>query len=139
MVALQIPTPGTEVELKLKSFSAVLSGPFKHTDPGWYVIKGRVMPTPQWERDPDCFAVGVKGSDPMVRIVHMRHVLAINGQEGKLIKASTHKEWKVEGSKGAQYIVSRDNGKWSCNCAGFGFRKACKHVQQIADKEGAAA
>ena len=35
----------------------------------------------------------------------------------------------VEGSKGNKYTVKQaKNGLWNCTCAGFGFRRKCKHV-----------
>lgn len=39
--------------------------------------------------------------------------------------------WQVKGSKGDSYTVSNSNGKWDCNCTGFGFRRKCKHVDSI--------
>lgn len=36
---------------------------------------------------------------------------------------------KVEGSKGAVYELTKANGKWSCTCPGFEYRKDCKHVR----------
>lgn len=36
---------------------------------------------------------------------------------------------RVEGSKGAVYELTKANGKWSCTCPGFEFRKDCKHVR----------
>ena len=35
--------------------------------------------------------------------------------------------WEVEGSKGKIYTV-RFDGRWSCTCAGFKFRRECKHT-----------
>jgi len=42
---------------------------------------------------------------------------------------------KVEGSKGAIYELTKTNGKWSCTCPGFEFRKICKHVKNIEDQK----
>jgi len=42
---------------------------------------------------------------------------------------------KVEGSKGAVYELTKANGKWSCTCPGFEFRKICKHVKHIEDQK----
>ena len=39
--------------------------------------------------------------------------------------------WTVQGSKGDQYIVSRDSGRWSCTCPGHGFRGRCRHVDEV--------
>lgn len=36
---------------------------------------------------------------------------------------------RVEGSKGAVYELTKANGKWSCTCPGFEYRKDCKHVR----------
>ena len=42
--------------------------------------------------------------------------------------------WQVKGSKGDTYTVSREDGRFSCTCAGHKFRGYCKHVEQISEK-----
>ena len=44
--------------------------------------------------------------------------------------------WAVKGSKGNEYKVSVTDGVWSCTCAGFGFRRKCRHIQEIKDASG---
>jgi hypothetical protein len=45
------------------------------------------------------------------------------------------KEFEVLSSKGdSNYIVSVDNGKYSCTCIGYSFRRKCKHIEQIKQK-----
>lgn len=45
------------------------------------------------------------------------------------------KAWKVKSSKGDRfYIVERVDGKFNCSCAGFEFRKDCKHVGAVSRK-----
>tara|TARA_R100001163_G_C5050826_1_gene187641 strand:- start:35 stop:358 length:324 start_codon:yes stop_codon:yes gene_type:complete len=44
--------------------------------------------------------------------------------------------WAVKGSKGNEYTVSVTDGQWSCTCAGFGFRRKCRHIQEIKDASG---
>ena len=39
--------------------------------------------------------------------------------------------WTVAGSKGNEYIVSLDSGRWSCTCPGHGFRGRCRHVDEL--------
>ena len=39
--------------------------------------------------------------------------------------------WTVQGSKGNQYFVNRSAGHWSCTCPGFGFRRHCRHVDEL--------
>jgi hypothetical protein len=43
---------------------------------------------------------------------------------------SQTKEYRVPSSKpGEFYVVKKENGKWSCDCTGFSYRKKCKHLQ----------
>ena len=41
-----------------------------------------------------------------------------------------HTEWTVPSSKGGEYRVRNLNGRWSCECAGFKFRRTCKHIDK---------
>jgi hypothetical protein len=41
------------------------------------------------------------------------------------------RSWQVEGSKGAAYTVTEHLGKWTCTCAGFGFRSKCRHIDSV--------
>lgn len=41
------------------------------------------------------------------------------------------KTWQVLGSKGNQYSVALVSGRWSCTCAGHGFRGRCRHVDEV--------
>ena len=41
--------------------------------------------------------------------------------------------WVVKGSKGNDYTVSVTDGIWSCTCAGFGFRRKCRHITEVKD------
>ena len=38
--------------------------------------------------------------------------------------------WEVIGSRGSSFTVSLRQGQWSCTCAGFGWRRRCKHVEE---------
>ena len=38
------------------------------------------------------------------------------------------KEYKVKGSKGNVYTVTKNKSSYTCTCPGFTFRKSCKHV-----------
>ena len=40
------------------------------------------------------------------------------------------RSWQVKGSKGTSYTVSLRKGQWTCTCAGFGWRRRCKHVEE---------
>lgn len=41
--------------------------------------------------------------------------------------------WKVEGSKGNIYTVTKVNNKLFCTCLGYGFRKKCKHTKKVSE------
>ena len=43
------------------------------------------------------------------------------------------KAWKVEGSKGNVYTIKLSDGAYSCTCPGFGFRRKCRHIEEIKD------
>lgn len=42
------------------------------------------------------------------------------------------KEWKVKGSKpGKFYTVREINGKKTCDCDGFHYRRQCRHTKEV--------
>ena len=41
--------------------------------------------------------------------------------------------WQVAGSKGNSYTVNFSRGQWTCTCAGFAWRRICKHIEEIKD------
>jgi hypothetical protein len=66
------------------------------------------------------------------RIINLRHVVGLKMIKGvtKPMKEETkivHIE--VPGSKGNMYHVTNESGRWTCTCAGFQFRRQCKHTQ----------
>lgn len=40
-------------------------------------------------------------------------------------------KWTVQGSKGNQYTVILNYGKYECTCRGYQFYKNCKHIKNI--------
>jgi hypothetical protein len=43
--------------------------------------------------------------------------------------------WKVKNSKGnGEYTVVFDSRGWVCTCAGYGFRRSCRHIDEIKAK-----
>ncbi len=41
------------------------------------------------------------------------------------------RSWAVVGSKGAHYTVRANQGRYTCTCKGFGWRRKCKHIEQV--------
>ena len=44
---------------------------------------------------------------------------------------ASERVWAVVGSKGAHYTVRADQGRYTCTCPGFGWRRKCKHIEQV--------
>ena len=43
--------------------------------------------------------------------------------------APGEKTWQVKGSN--TYTVKLSDGMYSCTCAGYGFRRKCRHIEEI--------
>lgn len=89
-------------------------------------------------RDPFMFAVKTGDPDHPVSEYNAKslHVVKIEYVIGGSKQVATDKKaWKVKSGDGKSfYIVERLNGKFSCTCKGFEFRKDCKHVGAVSKK-----
>lgn len=71
-----------------------------------------------------------------IRVIPKRDIVSLGGTEVHFEEsASSKKTWKVSGSTGKEYVVTRDENAWSCTCPGFGFRHSCKHVVSFKNQE----
>ena len=67
-----------------------------------------------------------------VRVLSLANIVEVMGAKVDYTPVkSTRETITVQGSKGNTYIVTKENGKATCTCPGFGFRKTCKHVQGL--------
>ena len=67
-----------------------------------------------------------------VRVLNLTNIVEVSGAKVDYTPVkSTRETITVQGSKGNTYIVTKENGKATCTCPGFGFRKTCKHVQEL--------
>lgn len=98
--------------------------------------RGTVVKAFNWAGDYDfCLTTGDRAFP--VRVIDIRYVKEMKLLDGT--EAATQAEtavpkirsWTVDGSKGNTYIVTNDNGKWSCDCVAGKFGRHCKHVDQI--------
>jgi hypothetical protein len=89
-------------------------------------------------QDPFMFAVKTGASDHPVSEFNAKsqHVVKIEYLVGSASQVATDKKaWKVKsGDNKSFYIVERVNGKFSCTCKGFEFRKDCKHIGAVGKK-----
>ena len=68
-----------------------------------------------------------------VRVLNRANIVEVMGAKVDYTPVKSSRETiTVQGSKGNTYIVTKENGKATCTCPGFGFRKTCKHVQELA-------
>ena len=49
----------------------------------------------------------------------------------KLPTPHGEEHWTVVGSKGNHYTVRLKGGQYTCTCAGFGWRRKCRHIDGI--------
>ena len=86
--------------------------------------------------DPFRFAVETGAPDHPVSEYNAKsqHVVKVEILKGSTMKIATdNKAWKVKSQDGKKiYLVVRENGKYSCSCQGFLFRKDCKHIKATA-------
>lgn len=67
-----------------------------------------------------------------VRVLSLANIVEVMGAKVDYVPVKSARETiTVQGSKGNTYIVTKENGKATCTCPGFGFRKTCKHVQEV--------
>jgi hypothetical protein len=126
------PQPGQHVRLTMRNYSA-----WMHAPKTWRLI-GDVVNTPHWEDDPNSFALFVKGNEFPVRIIRMQDLLSINGEHvyyEPMAKRPRSETWRVTGSKGDTYKVTRTGHAWACTCAGYTFRQTCRHINEIRNVE----
>lgn len=76
-----------------------------------------------------CLTTGLQNFP--VRVIPRKLIVSIDGsaveqkpQDNKVIQQI------VKGSKGQEYILTKAEGKWTCTCPGFQFRRTCKHVAE---------
>jgi hypothetical protein len=77
--------------------------------------------------------VGITTGDPRfpVRRIHRARIVEVGGAKLDYTPVKSDRITKtVQGSKGNTYIVTAENGKATCTCQGFQFRKSCKHTQE---------
>lgn len=78
--------------------------------------------------------IGITTGDPRfpVRRIHRARIVEVGGAKLDYTPVKSDRITKtVQGSKGNTYIVTAENGKATCTCQGFQFRKSCKHTLEV--------
>ena len=85
-------------------------------------------------QDPASFCIQTGHVNFPVANIPLDRVASLVYEDGEAVaemaavNQDVNETWLVPGSKGAEYTVTRNGDKWSCECVGFGFRATCKHV-----------
>lgn len=98
--------------------------------PDHSIYEGKVLSPYKWLNDRQFCMTG--NDDWPIRVIHMDLVEDIQMLSGSFKNVDTGvKVYEVPGSKGAKYKVTRNSKGWTCTCAGFQFRKQCKHISEL--------
>lgn len=122
---------GDEVTVVIRYNSPVLKSLFPDV-PNTLTFKGKVIPKGTAD-DVDTFRM--TSDDPMVevRVIYANSIVSVNGVAfGGKAEVKNERKLTVEGSKGKTYTITvSSDGKATCSCPGFGFRRTCKHLEQV--------
>jgi hypothetical protein len=65
-----------------------------------------------------------------VRVIQRDRIISIDGVATTMSSQPQPQTRTVKGSKGNDYILTRNAHRWTCSCPGFQFRNSCKHVAE---------
>jgi len=102
--------------LKFKSF----------LPPGLLSISGKTYVCPGWHEVPE----GTTLKEVYERWTHDKP------KDTEEKPTHTISEMVDSSTAGKEYNVTFDGTWWDCGCAGFSFRKTCRHVKEIKTKHG---
>lgn len=135
----QAPVPGSYVEVVIDSshVHAYLTPDAQHRVGKMTTLRGVVFASPKWCADHVCLInsdTRAHNHIPPHRIVSINNQIVVQPKPTKDVTVT------VKASKGDGVYTVTQNGvtkKWSCNCAGFGFRRMCKHVKEVKSQQEA--
>jgi hypothetical protein len=99
----------------------------------FFTFEGEQVDPPKGH-EPGTIAITTGYESFPVRVIHPSDIVSIDDRtvETQVIGPRS-REVQVQGSKGSVYTVTinRSGGR-SCTCAGFQFRKSCRHIAEAA-------
>jgi uncharacterized Zn finger protein len=130
---MDLLTVGNTVTIRVKN----ILWPNRHlyangyVGPEFNVYTGTVM-REKWF-DSDEIGLTTNNPDFTFRRIKRHRIVEVNNKQVDYVKPVEEKriEITVQGSKGNSYTVVKENGKKSCTCPGFGFRRTCKHIESV--------
>ena len=124
-----LPDVGSTVRVTVRN-------PFAHAQippgPEFTEYQGRVLDPYRWLTDREFCMTGDTAWP--IRVMNLATVTKMDFLQGSGHEINTDTEtWQVKGSKDNTYVVTRTAARWTCTCAGFQFRKNCRHITEIAN------
>ena len=77
--------------------------------------------------------IGITSDVPGLKFrrIHRSRIVEVSGAKVDYVPVKSNRETiTVQGSKGNTYIVTKENGKVSCSCPGYSYRKSCRHITE---------
>jgi len=127
---MQIPKVGSQVIVTTKYPNNLLG-----QDPiRYFTTRGMVVKSDPWV-GPSEFMVATGNPNFPRAVIHSSKVHKIEYLSGQATLIDSSKRiFKVSSkSSGKDYIVTFENGKVSCTCTGYGYRRTCKHSVKVSD------
>jgi hypothetical protein len=99
---------------------------------------GKVVKSERW-MGPDEFCLETGDPRYPVSVINLRYVVDIRDPEGeqgevRLVEQPDFRSFRIPSSKGDEYTVTKRGEQWGCECKGFQFRGACKHIKQAKEQ-----
>jgi hypothetical protein len=135
------PAVGSQITVKTQ-FSNLLKG-YSPLIPREGSKSGVVVKSERFD-DVDSFRLATGRQGFPISIISLDHVVDIVYSDGTVAEKVDKTQisvakWEVKSSsrKGGSYTVTLANGHYECGCAGFTFRKSCRHINEVKTKLGA--
>ena len=93
--------------------------------PGLMELNGDKYIMPGWDK--------LDKHEHDIKLEDIKHVMPKFLNKDNNLNIDSNKEYKVMSSKGdKEYVVKSDStGSLSCECPGYGFRRRCRHIDQV--------
>lgn len=127
---MQFPEVGTPVEVEIDTLQThnSLTPDAKHRCAPVTTLKGVVIQRLSWM--PEYFTI-LNSETKATNLIAYHRIISINKQKFEQPAPVQDKTVKIKSSNGKDTYTVMLNGhtkKWSCNCAGYQFKRKCRHT-----------
>lgn len=113
---------GMQYNVKVKHYAPYPDAPETVTYTGQVVKSANYDP-------PDTIRMTTGIKDFPFRVIQRERIVAVNDRTFCYQSQRANDSMRmVKGSNGNEYTVTTSNGRTTCSCPGFQFRKTCKHI-----------